>query len=81
MYLWDWFFDACSIRRDHDKPITADQWKAWQEMIGAIIRPNEWRALREMDQAYVGETLKEKADALERIKEASANGRHSRTGI
>ena len=74
LYIWEWFFDACEMRKEHDKPLSASDWQAWRKMTGYIIRPVEWKILRKMDQSYVASFLKEKQAAIQRSIEAANNG-------
>ena len=81
MHLWEWFFDANELRRDHDKPLSASDWKAWQELTGVIVRLDEWRILRKMDQVYVAGIIQEKTEAVQRRIEANQNGGHCGTRV
>src|SRR5690606_10437213 len=63
-YLWEWFWDASRGRQaglNGPLPLSGTEWRAWQEITGHVVRPEEWAILRDMDAAYLeacGEELK-----------------------
>jgi len=62
-YLWDWFWDIDRDRIDNN-PLDI---KAWAELTGTVIRPDEVEILRQMDHAYRPAMSAEIADAQKRM--------------
>lgn len=77
-YLWEWFVDLNADRsldnNGYMKTLTATAIKSWSELTDTVIRPSEFRLLREIDKAFVTETNKEISDSRLRVQE---NARHS----
>lgn len=66
------------MRNDHTEPMTAQDWLAWREMTGYIVHRREWKALREMDKAYVIAMRKERSDMNARLADKDNGHRRNR---
>ena len=61
-YLWEWYADAAATRRmDEGMPqlLTPQEWQAWAEINGEIVRKEEFAVLMQMDRAFVYAMRKE----------------------
>lgn len=59
IYLWEWFNElSSSVFRNADgyyHLIPPSEYKAWSELTGSLIRPEEYAILRAMDIAFCNE--------------------------
>jgi len=63
-HLWLWFWDMNRGRRSNGfgpDGLSGLDLTSWQQMTGAIVRPEEWSIVRDMDQAYVDAASKKMA--------------------
>lgn len=55
-HLWQWFWDVHRGRQAGMNgwlALSATELKAWAELTGEIVRPEEWQIIRKMDQAFL----------------------------
>lgn len=51
-YLWEWFWEIASQRKEQ-QPIGWESIKAWSDLVGVRLTPDEVRALVLMDDQYL----------------------------
>jgi hypothetical protein len=64
-YLWDWFQDLDSSRHttpEGPEPLTYQEILAWAQLTGSRTTPEEVRALRLLDKAYLNPPPETKED-------------------
>lgn len=80
-HFFEWFWEISKLvdrnGQGYCRPISAQDYKAWQELTGEIVEPADYDILQAMDAAYVNEMNKEIQDDIERRKqsEGQPNGR------
>ncbi|HEV7417681.1 MAG TPA: hypothetical protein VGN98_16105 [Tianweitania sediminis] len=71
-HIWDWFWDLNKGRQvgmSGYLPLPAFELRAWAEMTGNIVRPEEWRILREMDGAFLAAVANRSKDGWVHVDE------------
>lgn len=77
-YLWDWFWEAARGRQDGMNgplALSAGELLSWASLTGAIVRPEEWAILRDMDGAYLAAVAEEQAEAAGNNQQGTPSGR------
>ena len=75
-HLLAWLKDAGRSRRwDQGLPqiLSLTEWKAWAELSGVLVRPEEMAVLRDMDEAYINAVVREISEQRQREQHSGSS--------